>query len=262
MKNTRTTPDPGKLIEIAGLEYPLIGLYDVAEKEPFAPLTQPARCLFSAWDGWLRGESVCLSADDPDYSSACQGGGYWIGGCMPEWISGEARRGKDAEEVFGKRLNEREGFKARDEMMVRWVRDLKPYIPEHRYVIIGPLRDEQYASLRSVTFYVNPDQLSFLIHGAEYNNANAFDSPVRMAFGSGCGQLAALLGDLDSEKPRALIGATDMAMREHLPPDILAFTVNRAMYEQLCSLDNQSFMYKHFWKRLKDSREKQALPKV
>jgi hypothetical protein len=101
----------------------------------------------------------------------------------------------------------------------------------------------------------DPDQLSFLIHGAEYHNADIDNHPVMVAFGSGCGQLAAVLGNVDAAVPRAVIGATDMAMREHLPPDILAFTVNGTMYEQLCRLDEHSFMHKQFWKRLMKTRK-------
>jgi len=71
---------------------------------------------------------------------------------------------------------------------------------------------------------------------------------------TGCGQMAALLGDLDTDVPKAAIGATDVAMREHLPPDKLAFTVNKSMYEQLCGLGESSFLFKNFWGRLQKKR--------
>ncbi len=106
-----------------------------------------------------------------------------------------------------------------------------------------------------MTFYVNPDQLSLLILGAEYNNASINDTPVTATFGSGCGQMASLLGDLETDIPKATIGATDIAMREHFPPDILAFSVNLPMYKQLCELDENSFLYKPFWKRLRKARK-------
>jgi hypothetical protein len=80
---------------------------------------------------------------------------------------------------------------------------------------------------------------------------------VTIAFGSGCGQIAALLGDLGTEIPKAMVGATDIAMREHLPPDILAFTVNRPMFRQLCELDEGSFLYKSFWERLRRARDEE-----
>ena len=79
-------------------------------------------------------------------------------------------------------------------------------------------------------------------------------NPAFTALGSGCGQLAALFKNLDSDIPKAIIGATDIAMREHLPPDILALAVKKPMYRQLCELDENSFLYKPFWKRLKKAR--------
>jgi hypothetical protein len=58
----------------------------------------------------------------------------------------------------------------------------------------------------------------------------------------------------DLRIPQASIGTTDIAMRAHLPPDILAFTVTRTMFERLCGLDERSFLYKPFLDRLKKAR--------
>jgi len=245
-------PDPTKLIEIAGLKNPPIGFYDVSDPKPFEPFVKPKRCFFSGYENLLKGDSVCISINE----SSCQGGGYWVGGVVPGWVVKSMGPDSDPREIFASGLNQREGFKSSDELMVQWLENLKPYMIENGYVVIGPLKDDQYEHLRTVTFYVNPDQLSFLLLGAEYNNASVNDNPVTAAFGSGCGQMAALFGDLDEDIPKAVIGATDIAMREHLPPDILAFSVNKPMYKQLCELDENSFLYKHFWKRLRKAREK------
>jgi hypothetical protein len=72
--------------------------------------------------------------------------------------------------------------------------------------------------------------------------------------------LAALFRSFDSDVPKAIIGATDIAMRHHLPPDILALTVNKPMFRQLCELDEDSFLYKPFWKRLRNARDKPPAP--
>ena len=56
--------------------------------------------------------------------------------------------------------------------------------------------------------------------------------------------------------PQAVLGATDIAMRHHLPPDILALTVTKPMFEQLCALDERSFLYKPFWARLQKARQR------
>ena len=233
-------PDPTNLLEIAGIKTPLIGFYDVPDKKPFEPFAKPKRCMFSCYDNWLKGESLYLSVND----SSCRGGGYWVGGV--EFTS---------RDNFANTLNEREGFKSSPELMKQWLDNQKPYKIEHQYVVIGPLIDTHYDYLRTITFYVNPDQLSLLLIGTEYHNASVAVHPTIIAFGSGCGQIAALFGNFDPDIPKAIIGATDIAMRQHLPPDILALTVNKPMYQQLCGLDENSFLYKPFWRRLRKARE-------
>jgi hypothetical protein len=232
-------PDPANLLDIAGIETPLIGFYDVPDSAPFEPCAPPRRCLFAHYDNWRKGESTCIS----QRGFGCRGGGYWIAGV--EFAT---------REEFARSLNEREGFKSSPELMEQWLENRTPYQMEHEYVVIGPLRDGQYDFLKTVTFHVNPDQLSLLLLGTEYHYASATVHPAFTAFGSGCGQLAALFGDLDPDIPRAIIGATDIAMRHHLPPDILALTVNKPMYRQLCELGEDSFLYKSFWRRLRQAR--------
>ena len=231
-------PDPTNLLEIAGIETPLIGFYDVPDRKPFEPFAQVKRCIFSCYENWLKGESISIAVGDP----ICRGGNYWIGGV--EFTS---------RDNLATTLAEREGFKS-VELMKQWINNQKPYIIEHEYVVIGPLVDEHYDDLKTITFFVNPDQLSLLLLGTEHANASVDVQPTSVAFGSGCGQMAALSANVDPDVPKAMIGATDIAMRQHLPPDILALTVNKPMYEQLCSLDEDSFLYKPFWKRLREAR--------
>jgi hypothetical protein len=45
-------------------------------------------------------------------------------------------------------------------------------------------------------------------------------------------------------------------MRKFLPPDIMAFTVTKPLYQRLCSLDEKSFLDKSFWKDLMKARKK------
>lgn len=233
-------PDPTNLLSKTGIRTPLIGFYDLSEPGPFEPFAKPGRCMFEAYQDWLEGKYLCLSADN----FTCKGGGYWIGGS--EFT--------DREE-FGSRLNQREGFKESDQQMCQWLENQKPYLIENGYVVLGPVKEGYTNYLKTVTFYVNSDQLSLLLMGAHYRDASARGETVSAPFGSGCGLMAAVLGSLETDKPKAVIGATDIAMRQHLPPDLLAFTVNRPMYKQLCELTEDSFLGKSFLKRLKRSRE-------
>ncbi len=52
-----------KLIEIAGISIPPIGLYDVPDAAPFKPFARPSHCVFGCYDGWLKGDSTIIDGD-------------------------------------------------------------------------------------------------------------------------------------------------------------------------------------------------------
>jgi hypothetical protein len=236
-------PDPKGLLDIAGVTIPLIGLYDADDAAQFAPLVSPEEgrwaCVFMYYKCWLRGETLHITGDN----FGCGGAGTYM----------FDRQTRTREEYINFLYGE-EGLKADREIMARWIDGTNHYRPEHGSLFLGPLRADQYAHLKTVTFFVNPDQLALLLTGAHYRHAPGDRPPVIAPFASGCGLLAALFDDLDV--PQAAIGATDIAMRNYLPPDILAFTVTRPMFEQLCSLDQNSFLYKPFWQNLQEARAK------
>jgi hypothetical protein len=126
-----------------------------------------------------------------------------------------------------------------------------PYRAENNHLFIGPLRENAWAYAKTVTFLVNPDQLSALAIGAQYHSAPDDPPPVIAPFGSGCSQLVPFR-DLDI--PQASIGSTDIAMRRHIPADLMDFSVTRSMFGQLSALDTRSFLYKPFLERLKQAR--------
>jgi hypothetical protein len=233
-------PNPTNLLSILEISKPLIGFYDTPEKQPFEPFIAAEQCIFSCYQGWMHGESTCLS-EQIVAAIGCPGAGYW--NCNVATVPNEH---------VAHFLAVEEGFKASSDLMCQWLANHPPYKRKHAYVVMGPLRKECYQYLKTITFYVNPDQLSMLITGAEYCNVSNRHHPVTAVYGSGCGQLAAVFTDLDT--PAATIGGTDIAMRPYLPPDTLAFTVTKPMFEQLCRLDESSFLHKSFWNNVKRSR--------
>jgi hypothetical protein len=239
--NAQRSPDPTNLIERIGLSIPLIGFYDAPHLGGFEPLTSPKPgrrvCVFAFYRQWLKGVTLHITAQN----HGCGGAGRWL--CDLETRS---------RQEFVRFLVDDEGLKASPELMAQWLDRRTGYQQEHPHLLIGPLRAEGYAYLKSVTFYVTPDQLSVLTVGAQYHTAPGDPPPVIAPFGSGCSQLAALFDDLSI--PQAVIGATDTAMRRYLPPDVLAFTVTVPMFEQLCALDERSFLYKPFWQNLRKAR--------
>ncbi|MCP3889385.1 MAG: DUF169 domain-containing protein [Desulfobulbaceae bacterium] len=233
-------PDPTNLLSIAEISNPLIGYYDTPEKLLFEPFIEARQCIFSCYQGWMQGQSTCLSERNVE-AIKCPGAGYW--NCNVATVQSEH---------VANYLAVEEGLKASSDLMCQWLTNQSPFKREHTYVVIGPFRKEYYEYLKTITFYVNPDQLSLLITGAEYCNASTAHHPVTAVYGSGCGQLAAVFADLDT--PAATIGGTDIAMRPFLPHDTLAFTVTKPMFEQLCRLDEKSFLHKSFWNNVKQAR--------
>jgi hypothetical protein len=234
-------PDSSRLLERIGVTSPPVGFYDAPELAPFEPVVRvesgDSSCLFSFYENWMNGETLLLTRE----SFGCRG----AGSCL----FGVATRSPEAMVTF---LVDEEGLKSSRDLMHRWIDRRGSYVPEHPNLLIGPLRPDQYGHLKTVTFYVNPDQLAALILGANYHSGPDDPAPVVAPFGSGCSQLLPLFADL--AVPQAIVGATDIAMRQWLPPDALAFTVTRPMFERLCELDERSFLFKPFLQRLQRAR--------
>lgn len=231
-------PDPTTLMQRIDLDVHPLGFYDAPDPAAFEPIIRPGKggCVFDYFKKILGGETLLITKDQ----FGCPGAGRSLCGV-------EAMKDED----LVKFLVQQEGLKASEELMMEWLKVRTPYIPQHDNVLIGWMKPDQYEFLISVTFVVNPDQLSALMTGAQYYSGPSDPTPVIAPFGSGC-SLLVLFDDLDV--PQSLLGATDMAMREHVKPGQVLFTVTKPMFEMLCRLDESSFLYKKFWGGLRKAR--------
>lgn len=232
-------PDYKYLLKRTGIEYPVIGFYDTPELKPFKSYMDAKACVFSYYKQFRKGKYLRLTRKQ----YGCAGAGKWL--CNLETRTNEQ---------YVKFLADDEGLKANHTLMREWLEHEKPYRQEHENLIIGALQESEYKYLKTATFFVNPDQLSILMIGAQLYSSPTDPAPVISPFGSGCMQLISLFKDLSI--PQAVIGATDMAMRKYLPQDILAFTATKPMFELLCVIDKNSYLEKSFIKGLKDARNK------
>lgn len=233
-------PDYTYLLEKTGIKFPPIGLYDTPDPKPFYPVREVNTCLFAYFNHLIKGMSVQLTKEQ----YGCGGAGKWL-------CSQETR----TLEEYVHFLADEEGLKANHDLMRAWLTVEKPYEMEYDHLILSTLVENEYQYLKTITFLVNPDQLSMLMIGAQLQSAPSDPEPVIAPFGSGCMQLITLFRDLSV--PQTIIGATDMAMRRHLPADLLAFTTTRPMYELLCNLGPDSYLEKSFIKGLKSARSEQ-----
>lgn len=234
-------PLPIKLDDKLNFEYPLIGFYDAPDEGLFDSPTKITKCLFAYFEAWQKGETLLISKK----YFGCRGCG--------RWLAGLDNMQRDQFLAF---LAETEGLKDSKELVAQWVDANPTYQMEHDHLYIGPLNPKAYEYLKTVTFFVNPDQMSSLMIGAAYHASPSDPEPVIAPFGSGCGQLVPMFKDLNV--PQAIIGGTDIAMRKHLPSDVLTFTVTKPMYERLCSLDERSFLFKPFLKGLQEERKRRS----
>jgi hypothetical protein len=210
-------PDLAPILDRLAISSPVVGFYDAPDPAPFAPLSLPGRgqCVFASFKKWQQGKTLHLTCD----KHGC-GGGHLFG----------LETGSREELV--RFLCDKEGLRADRELMNLWLDSAESYRPAHGHLLFGPLRPGQYDYLRTVTLFVNADQLAVLCMGASYYSRPDDAAPVLAPFGSGCMQLTTLFTDPDI--PQAVIGATDHSLRRFLEPWMLAFTVTRPMLELLC----------------------------
>jgi len=234
-------PDLSFLLEQLNVTLPPIGLYDAPDPAAFAPLVAPkpaakrGECVFSHFRDWQKGVTVHLTPDN----FGCGGAGGSLCG---------VQRSDDAFIHF---LAIEEGLKASEELMRGWMGVRVNYTPVHGHIMVGPLKAELYDYLTTVTFFVKPDQLAALTLAAQYRSAPGDPPATIAAFSSGCGQLAPFT---DLTVPQAQIGSTDLAMRQWLPADVMAYTVTRPLFEQFALFGDDSFLTKPFLTRLKRAR--------
>jgi len=239
----RSLPDPSALLAALDARLAPVGLYDAPDPAPFSPLVEPrsrarrGSCVFDFFDHWQAGETLHLTRED-----------YGCGG-VGRALMGVSTRDRDDFIAF---LCDDEGLRATRELMGGWIDASPVYSMRNEHLLIGPLRPAEYASLRTVTFWVNADQLAVLLHGAYYEHAWGDPPAVVVPFGSGCMELVATFDDLDRQQ--GAITATDLAMRDQLPRGVLGFTVTVPMFERLCALDERSFLGKGFLAGLRAAR--------
>lgn len=239
----RVGPDPSALLGALDARLTPVGLYDAPDAAPFAPLVEPKQgtrrgaCVFDFFRRWQAGETLHLTS-----------GNFGCGGAGRALFGVSARDRED----FITFLCDDEGLRATRELMGGWIDASPVYEPRHGHVLVGPLKPSEYATLLTVTFWVDPDQLAVLLHGAYYEHAWGDPPPVIVPFGSGCMELVATFEDL--ERSQAAVTATDLAMRDQLPRDVLGFTVTVPMFERLCALDERSFLGKGFLATLRGAR--------
>ncbi len=118
-------------------------------------------------------------------------------------------------------------------------------------VVFKPLNKVSGGELPElVTFYATSDQLSALIVLAHYGRPAGEHVVVRS--GAGCHTLVLIpMREALRQPPRAVIGMFDISARKYLDPDLMAFTVPLAMFEEMEANVAGSFLDKESWREVR-----------
>ena len=140
-------PDYSIIVQRLSISEPLVGFYDAPDAAPFEPLVVPGarQCIYGSLKKWRAGKTLHLTREKH--------------GCGGVHLFGESSMSRGQLVDF---LCDEEGLRANRELMELWLDSVPSYRSKHEHLLFGPLRADQYEFLRTVTFYVNPDQLAVL----------------------------------------------------------------------------------------------------
>lgn len=99
-----------------------------------------------------------------------------------------------------------------------------------------------------VTFLVNPDQLSALVHIYGFEKPD-YDNVI-MPMVSGCASVVRIpLGEMEKgENARAVVGNVDVFSRPHFPENTFFFTIPAACFEHMLSYAEESVVSSPIWR--------------
>ncbi len=124
-----------------------------------------------------------------------------------------------------------------------------------RYVVMKPLRDVECTrdDVRSVTFLVNPDQLSALVVLANYEGEH--NENVIIPFAAGCQSIGiCTFRENEAEQPRAVVGLVDLSarnnLRRQLGKEVMSLSVTAGMFQRMEGNVAGSFLERETWKSL------------
>jgi hypothetical protein len=234
-----------RLMKKLRLTTPLLAVYDSAPSEAFAPYFDPEGddCCFSYYDRWLAGETLVLKKG----GGGCKGAHRALGieRNSPPFMAHFLTDGVGAPKG--------EGLRATPEIAQAYLDRGQPPVPESGGILVGPLRLDEWDRVRSVTFLVDPDRLAALTTLAGYWSA---ENVVAAPFGSACSFFWKAFNEI--EGAQAIIGGTDVAMRQYLPTAIMTLTVAPAHFAKMLTVGDDSFLDREWWHDLMDVRDRWA----
>ncbi len=231
------------------LRYPPVAVIYTEEKPEGAlePDSKGWSCVIAMVTSAIKGSTVALSRKN----IRCPGGKTGIG-------FGNSYRGREDFMAYflstGKPGQiEGEGYKKSPDLARKMIEASPSVDIRANYAVLKPFDrvDTEKEKPALVIFYVNADQLSALTVLANYGRDSNDNVIVNM--GSGCGTVCLYpYNEGMKERPRAVIGLTDITARPHIDADLLAFTTPFSMFLEMETNVTDSFLERKDWKKLRE----------
>lgn len=159
---------------------------------------------------------------------------------------------------MGEEFLQGERYLKSPEIVAKFVAGLPIIDIPARHVVMKPLREVDFAreDVRSITFLVNPDQLSALVVLANYEGEH--NQNVAIPFAAGCQAIGiCTYRENEQENPRAVLGLVDLSARKNvrrqLGKGVMSFSVTAKMFERMERNVEGSFLERETWKSLLES---------
>ena len=102
-----------------------------------------------------------------------------------------------------------------------------------------------------MVFFAPADVLSGLFTLANFDEADPYR--VIAPFGAGCASIVDYpYRELESERPRAVLGMFDVSARPCVPPGVLTFAVPWPKFESMVDNMDESFLSGETWGKVRD----------
>lgn len=241
------TPESvSRLRQALRLTTPIVALYDTAPDAGFEPLVeaQGHACCFAYYGRWATGTTLVVRRGDDSFASpkhGCPGLQRALGlaPSYPPWMASFLTDGANGAPMG-------EGLKASPALAQEFLDRAVAPRPRGDSMLMGPLRLERWDDVRTVTFFADPDRVSALLTLAAFWSGQ--DDEVAAPFSSGCGLMWRELAN--QSRDRAILGCTDIAMRRHLPPEILSLSVSPERFERMVAFPDGAFLNRDWWRQL------------
>lgn len=204
-------------------------------------------CVVAMFTAASRGKAAVFSSQ----TCGCPGGRIGLG------FTDEYNHTPGGIEYFlstgrGEGYPEGEAYIKTPELARNFVEQLPRTCIPTKYVVVKPLdevdTDKQKPEL--IVFFCEPDQLSALVVLANYGWPGGEN--VIIPFGAGCHTVCLIpYAEARTDKPRAVVGVTDITARPMVDPDLLSFTVPFGMFQEMEANVSGSFLEKPDWKKVR-----------